>query len=273
MKPYLDLLRNVLENGETRGDRTGTGTLSIFGTQSRYDLRDGFPLVTTKRVPFRNVVKELLWFLSGSTNTRDLGCSIWDPWADENGNLGPIYSAQWRNWGGVDMGRPVTQGAPFGIDQITQVIEGIKKNPEGRRHIVSAWNVEDLDAMRLPPCHVMHQYYVSGIGSATPYLDMQMYQRSADLPVGVPFNVASYALLLTMVAQECGLTPRYLVHTIGDAHIYLNQVEGVEEQLRRSPKPLPRIVVAKKPVLDVRLEDVQLLDYDPHPAIKYEVAV
>ncbi|KAB2882282.1 MAG: thymidylate synthase, partial [Kofleriaceae bacterium] len=212
MRPYLDLLRMVLKDGERRTDRTGTGTLSIFGAQSRYDLREGFPLVTTKKVLFPAVVRELLWFLRGSTNIHDdlhAHTPIWDAWADEQGELGPIYGHQWRNWGGL------------GIDQITDAIETIERDPTSRRIIVSAWNVGDLPRMRLPPCHAFFQFYVAG-----DWLDVQLYQRSADLALGVPFNIASYALLLEMVAKETGKRARYFVHTFGDAHIYLNHVEG-----------------------------------------------
>ena len=213
MRPYLDLLRTVLKDGERRTDRTGTGTISLFGAQTRYDLREGFPLVTTKKVLFPAVVRELLWFLRGSTNINDdlhAHTPIWDAWADENGELGPIYGYQWRNWGGT------------GIDQITDAIETIKRDPTSRRIIVSAWNVADLPRMKLPPCHAFFQFYVAG-----DFLDVQLYQRSADLALGVPFNIASYALLLEMVAKETHKKARHLVHTLGDAHIYLNHVEGV----------------------------------------------
>ncbi|MGN6105362.1 MAG: thymidylate synthase [Kofleriaceae bacterium] len=258
MKGYLDLLRHVLEDGEQRTDRTGVGTYSVFGTQTRYDLREGFPLVTTKKVPFTSVVRELLWFLRGSTNVGDLGCKIWDPWADEHGDLGPIYGAQWRSWGGR------------GVDQISAAINMVRNHPDSRRNVVSAWNVEDLPQMRLPPCHAMFQLMVS---SDRQYLDMQMYQRSADLPVGVPFNIASYSLLLAMIANECDLEPRYFIHTIGDAHVYLDQVAGVQEQLVRNRRLLPKLVLQKKRVLDMQLADVRLENYDPHPVIQFPVAV
>jgi thymidylate synthase len=259
MKQYLDLVQDVLLNGERKSDRTGTGTRSIFGTQSRYDLRDGFPLLTTKKVLFSAVVRELLWFLRGSTNIyQDLTqhTPIWDAWADSEGNLGPIYGYQWRNWGGT------------GIDQIQQAIDTIKNNPDSRRIIVSAWNVADLPDMRLPPCHAFFQFAVSN-----GRLDLQLYQRSADLALGVPFNIASYALLLTMVAQECKLTPGVFVHTLGDAHLYENHLEGIERQLQREPKPLPKLVVADKPFDQICFEDVEILDYQHDPFIRFEVAV
>nr|HEX4314401.1 thymidylate synthase [Kofleriaceae bacterium] len=282
MRPYLDLLRHVLEHGERRADRTGTGTLSVFGAQTRYDLRDGFPLVTTKKVLFPAVVRELVWFLGGCTNIHDQGLTehtpIWDAWADPSGELGPIYGAQWRSWGGRR--RSVRGGDPSGsadgagaestrgIDQITGVIEQIKKDPTSRRLIVSAWNVEDLPAMKLPPCHVMFQFYVQG-----EWLDCQLYQRSADLALGVPFNIASYALLMSMIAQDCELRPRHFVHTLGDAHIYLNHVDGVTTQLAREPLPLPKLVLAAKPTLEMRFEDVALDGYQHHAFIKLPVAV
>jgi thymidylate synthase len=259
MKQYLDLIRQVLEDGETKTDRTGTGTRAIFGTQSRYDLREGFPLVTTKKTLFPAVVRELLWFLKGSTNIyEDLTqhTPIWDAWADSEGNLGPIYGHQWRNWGGT------------GIDQIQQAIDTIKTNPDSRRIIVSAWNVGDLPDMKLPPCHAFFQFFV-----VNGRLDLQLYQRSADLALGVPFNIASYALLLTMVAQECKLTPGVFVHTIGDAHLYENHLDGVREQLSRKPLPLPQLKIADKPFDEIRFEDIQLLNYEHHPFIRFEVAV
>lgn len=264
--PYLDLLRNVLTHGETRGDRTGTGTVSLFGPQMRFDLRDGFPLLTTKKVMFSSVVRELVWFLRGSTNVNDdltQHTSIWDAWADERGELGPVYGYQWRSWGA---GQP---GCGAGVDQVSEVIDQIKNNPTSRRLVVSAWNVTDVPKMRLPPCHLMFQFYCSVDG----HLDLQLYQRSADLMLGVPFNVSSYALLLSMVAKECGLVPRHFVHTFGDVHVYLNHVEGARLQLCRSPRPLPRLVLADKRVLDQRFEDVRLEGYDPHPFIKLQVSV
>jgi thymidylate synthase len=284
MQPYLALLRQVLEHGEQRTDRTGTGTISLFGAQTRYDLREGFPLVTTKKVLFPAVVRELLWFLRGSTNINDdltQHTPIWNAWADERGELGPIYGAQWRNWGGYGEGpgqgpgersEPGAGGDPAGaargIDQIRAAIDTIRRDPMSRRIIVSAWNVADLPKMRLPPCHALFQLYVHD-----GWLDCQLYQRSADLALGVPFNIASYALLLSMIAQECELRPRYFIHTLGDAHIYANHVEGVQQQLAREPFPLPRLVLAKRPVLEMRFEDIALEGYQHHPFIKFPVAV
>jgi thymidylate synthase len=267
MRPYLDLLRNVLDHGERRTDRTGTGTISLFGAQTRYDLRDGFPLVTTKKVLFPAVVRELLWFLRGSTNINDdlkQHTPIWDAWADENGELGPIYGYQWRHWGAP---HGALEGGT-GIDQISEVISTIKTNPMSRRIIVSAWNVADLPKMKLPPCHALFQFYVHDT-----WLDCQLYQRSADLALGVPFNIASYALLMSMIAQECGLAPRHFVHTLGDAHIYLNHVEGVKIQLARTPHALPRLVLAAKPTLEMKFEDVALEGYTHEPFIKFPIAV
>lgn len=259
MRQYLEIVRSVLEHGALRNDRTGVGTLSQFGHQARYDLREGFPLLTTKRVNFDAVVRELLWFLSGSTNVNDLHpCRIWDKWADEYGRLGPIYSAQWRSW----------PGDGEYIDQIQRVIDSIKADPMSRRHIVSAWNVAELDKMALPPCHLLFQFYV-----ADGHLDLQLYQRSADLALGVPFNIASYALLLEMVAREVGLKARHFIHTLGDAHVYLNHQEGLREQLTRSPRPLPKLVLADVPFWDMRVEHISLTDYDPEPSIRFKVAV
>jgi len=257
MRPYLDLLRHVLEHGERRTDRTGTGTISLFGAQSRYDLREGFPLVTTKKVLFPAVVRELLWFLRGSTNINDdltQHTPIWDAWADKDGELGPIYGKQWRDWGG--------------IDQIRDAIRMIKEDPTSRRIIVSAWNVGELSKMKLPPCHAFFQFYVQN-----QWLDCQLYQRSADLALGVPFNIASYALLMSMIAQECGLQPRHFIHTLGDAHVYLNHVEGVKQQLERTPFPLPKLVLAHKPTLELAFEDIALEGYQHHAFIKFPVAV
>jgi thymidylate synthase len=262
MRPYLDLLRQVLEHGERRTDRTGTGTISLFGAQTRYDLRDGFPLVTTKKVLFPAVVRELIWFLRGATNINDnlhQHTPIWDAWADENGELGPIYGFQWRHW---------PDGTAEGIDQIRDAITQIKTNPMSRRIIVSAWNVADIPKMKLPPCHAFFQFYVHD-----GWLDCQLYQRSADLALGVPFNIASYALLTAMIAQECGLRPRHFVHTLGDAHIYLNHVEGVKIQLEREPHPLPKLVLVNKPVLEMTFEDIALEGYQHHAFIKFPVAV
>ena len=255
MKQYLGIVRQVLDEGESREDRTGVGTWSLFGLQARYDLREGFPIVTTKKVSFSTVCKELLWFLSGSTNINEgLDCSIWNEWADKNGDLGPIYGYQWRRAGGRD--------------QLREVIDRIKHDPQSRRLIVSAWNVDDVPKMALPPCHTMFQFYVSG-----GHLDLQLYQRSADLALGVPFNIASYSLLLSLVAKECCLTPRYFIHTLGDAHVYKNHVEGLRQQLEREPFPLPRLVVESEYVDDARLEDLSLVGYQHHPAIHFRVAV
>ena len=265
MRPYLDLLRLVLADGERRTDRTGVGTLSIFGAQSRYDLRDGFPIVTTKKVLFPAVVRELLWFLRGSTNIHDdltQHTPIWDAWADGNGDLGPIYGHQWRRWGADP-----TSGRP-GIDQLADAIALIQRDPTSRRIIVSAWNVADLPQMKLPPCHAFFQLYVSG-----DWLDLQLYQRSADLALGVPFNIASYALLLAMIAHATGKRARHFIHTLGDAHIYLNHVEGVQQQLTREPHPLPRLVLADKPMFELGFDDIALDGYQHHPFIKFAVAV
>jgi len=259
VRPYLDLVQRILDEGEVKSDRTGTGTLSVFGAQARYDLREGFPLLTTKKVLFSAVVRELLWFLKGSTNIHeDLSehTPIWDAWADENGDLGPIYGHQWRNWGDQ------------GIDQIARVREQIRTEPDSRRMIVSAWNVGDLDKMKLPPCHAFFQFYV-----VNGRLDLQLYQRSADVALGVPFNIASYALLLMMMAQDTGLTPGFFVHTLGDAHIYSNHVEGVREQLQREPHPLPRVTLAERPMDEMTFDDIQLEDYVHHPFIRFKVAV
>ena len=263
MKPYLDLLRHVITHGTEKSDRTGTGTLSVFGWQSRYDLEAGFPLVTTKKVHFRSIVQELLWFLSGSTNVRWLqerGVTIWDEWADADGELGPTYGRQWRAWPG-----------PRGpIDQIDAVVERIRTDPDSRRLIVSAWNVGEIDAMRLPPCHVLFQFYVAG-----GRLSCQLYQRSADIFLGVPFNIASYALLTLLIAQVAGLRPGEFVQTFGDAHLYRNHLEQARLQLTREPRPLPvlRLNPAVRSLRDFRAEDVTLEGYDPHPAIKAPVAV
>jgi thymidylate synthase len=262
MQTYLDLMARVLEHGERREDRTGTGTLGLFGAQCRYDLRDGFPLVTTKKVHTKSVVLELLWFLRGSTIARWLqerGVRIWNEWAGEDGELGPIYGAQWRSWGAAD-GRK--------IDQLKDVLAGLQRQPHGRRHVVSAWNVGELERMALPPCHLLFQFHV-GRGR----LSCQLYQRSADLFLGVPFNIASYALLLTMVAQECGLEPGVFIHTLGDAHVYLNHVDGLREQLEREPMELPRLEVADKPMDLIGPEDITLHGYVHHPFIRFEVAV
>ena len=264
MQQYLDLMRHVLDHGHKKEDRTGTGTLSVFGYQMRFNLEDGFPLLTTKKVHLKSIIHELLWFLQGSTNIaylKENGVSIWDEWADENGNLGPVYGYQWRNW-------PKPDGTH--IDQISQVVEAIKKNPDSRRLIVSAWNVADVDRMKLPPCHAFFQFYV-----ADGKLSCQLYQRSADIFLGVPFNIASYALLTMMVAQVCGLKAGDFVHTLGDAHIYLNHLDQVREQLGRAPRSQPtmRINPAVQDIFGFRFEDFTLENYDPHPAIKAPVAV
>jgi thymidylate synthase len=259
LKQYLQLIQHVLDEGVERGDRTGTGTRSVFGTQTKYDLRRGFPLLTTKKVLFRAVVHELLWFLRGSTNIHDdlsEHTPIWDAWADEKGELGPIYGHQWRNWNGD------------GIDQIAKAIEMIKTQPLSRRIIVNAWNVGQLEQMALPPCHTMFQFYV-----VNGRLDCQLYQRSADLALGVPFNIASYALLMSMVAQECQLEPGIFTHTIGDAHIYLNHIQGLEVQLGREPKELPRLKLADKPLDAMRFEDIAIEGYFHHKFIKFAIAV
>lgn len=264
MQQYHDLLRHVLAHGNKKEDRTGTGTISVFGYQMRFDLAEGFPLLTTKKVHLKSIIHELLWFLQGSTNIaylKENGVRIWDEWADENGNLGPVYGYQWRNW-------PKPDGTH--IDQITQVVESIKKNPDSRRLIVSAWNVADVDQMKLPPCHAFFQFYV-----ADGKLSCQLYQRSADLFLGVPFNIASYALLTMMVAQVCGLKLGEFVHTLGDAHIYSNHMAQVNEQLSRVPRPLPkmRLNPEVKDIFGFKFEDFELENYDPYPPIKAEVAV
>ena len=264
MRQYLDLMKHVLEHGARKSDRTGTGTISVFGAQLRFDLSAGFPLLTTKKVHLKSIVHELLWFLKGETNTRYLkenGVTIWDEWADAKGNLGPVYGYQWRSW-------PVPDGGH--IDQISQVIDQIRKNPDSRRMIVSAWNVADLPKMALLPCHAFFQLYV-----AEGKLSCQMYQRSADLFLGVPFNIASYALLTLMVAQVSGLKAGELVHTFGDTHLYLNHLDQAREQLSRAPRRLPvmKLNPAVKDLFQFKYEDFTLENYDPHPAIKASVAV
>ncbi len=264
MKQYLDLMRHVVEHGHKKEDRTGTGTYSVFGYQMRFNLEDGFPLLTTKKVHLKSIIHELLWFLQGSTNIKylkDNGVSIWDEWADENGDLGPVYGSQWRSWPTPDGGH---------IDQIAQVVGMIRRNPDSRRLIVSAWNVAEIEHMKLPPCHAFFQFYV-----ADGRLSCQLYQRSADIFLGVPFNIASYALLTMMVAQVCGLKAGDFVHTLGDAHIYLNHLEQTREQLSREPRHLPamRINPDVTDIFGFRFEDFVLEDYDPHPAIKAPVAV
>jgi len=264
MKQYLDLLSHVMEKGVEKSDRTGTGTKSVFGYQMRFDLNDGFPLLTTKKLHMRSIIYELLWFLQGNTNTQylnDNGVKIWNEWASPDGELGKIYGYQWRSW---------TSSNGKHIDQISQVIESIKNNPDSRRHIVSAWNVGDLDQMNLPPCHILFQFYV-----ANGKLSCQLYQRSADIFLGVPFNIASYAMLLKMVAQVTGLEAGDFVHTLGDAHIYLNHIEQVKLQLSREPRKLPQLDLNKnvKDIFSFTYEDFQLRDYDPHPHIKGDIAI
>ena len=265
MKNYLDLLRDVLEHGEYREDRTGVGTYACFGSQTRYDLENSFPLVTTKKVHLKSIIHELLWFLKGDTNVRYLqenGVKIWDEWAREDGSLGRVYGAQWRNWQSPD---------GTAVDQIKNVVEGIKNNPQGRRHIVSAWNPGELSQMALPPCHAFFQFYVTNDGG----LSCQLYQRSADLFLGVPFNIASYALLTMMIAQVCDLKPKTFVHTLGDHHIYANHLDQVKLQLERVPRPGPTMKLnqAIKSLEDFSFEDFELVDYDPHPRIAASVAV
>jgi thymidylate synthase len=264
MRQYLDLMRRVRDEGVSRPDRTGTGTTSVFGHQMRFDLAEGFPLVTTKKLHLKSIVHELLWFLQGDTNIAYLkqhGVSIWDEWADENGDLGPVYGKQWRSWPDSDGGH---------IDQITALVEGLKSNPASRRHIVSAWNVAEIDDMALPPCHCMFQFY-----AADGRLSCQLYQRSADIFLGVPFNIASYALLTLMVAQVTGLKPGDFVHTFGDAHLYLNHLEQVDLQLERTPRALPTMTINPevRSLFDFVYEDFELTDYDPHPHIRAKVAV
>lgn len=264
MKQYLDLLTHVINNGVEKSDRTGTGTISVFGHQSRYDLSLGFPVLTTKKLHLKSIIHELLWFLTGDTNIRYLqekGVRIWNEWADENGELGPVYGYQWRSW-------PTPDGKH--IDQITQVVNSIKNNPDSRRHIVSAWNVGEIDQMKLPPCHLLIQFYV-----ANGKLSCQLYQRSADIFLGVPFNIASYALLTLMMAQVCGLQPGDFVHTLGDAHIYMNHMNQVKLQLTRDPYPLPQMKINPeiKNIFDFKFEDFELTGYQSHPHIAGKVAV
>lgn len=261
MKQYLDLLQDILDNGVDKGDRTGTGTRSVFGRQMRFDLSKGFPLMTTKKVHLKSIIYELLWFLKGDTNVHYLqehGVRIWNEWADENGDLGPVYGAQWRNWNNE------------GIDQIKKVIETLKKNPNDRRMIVTAWNPSQVDNMALPPCHMMFQFYV-----ANNKLSCMLYQRSCDMFLGVPFNIASYALLTMMIAHVCGFELGEFVHTLGDTHIYLNHFDQVKEQLSREPRALPKMLIKRKvdSIDDFQFEDFELVDYDPWPAIKAVVSV
>jgi thymidylate synthase len=264
MQQYLQLVHHILEHGTPKSDRTGTGTLSVFGSQLRFDLSAGFPLLTTKKVHLRSIIYELLWFLRGDTNVRYLNenkVTIWDEWADADGELGPVYGYQWRSWPG-----------PNGqhIDQITQVIEAIKRDPDSRRHIVSAWNVAELDRMALAPCHALFQFYV-----AEGRLSCHLYQRSADVFLGVPFNIASYALLTMMVAQVCNLAPGDFIHTFGDVHLYVNHIDQAREQLSRDPRPLPSMKLnpAVTSIFDFKYSDFTLENYDPHPSIKAPIAV
>ncbi|MBN2777465.1 MAG: thymidylate synthase [Bacteroidales bacterium] len=264
MQQYLDLLKHVKENGTKKTDRTGTGTISVFGYQMRFDLSEGFPCITTKKLHLRSIIHELLWFLQGDTNIRYLkenGVRIWDEWADDKGELGHVYGYQWRSW-------PTPDGKS--IDQISNLINGLKNNPDSRRHIVSAWNVADIDTMALPPCHTIFQFYV-----ADNKLSCQLYQRSADLFLGVPFNIASYALLTLMVAQVTGYEPGEFIHTFGDTHIYLNHIEQVDLQLSRTPRKLPTMKINPevKDIFGFKYEDFELVDYEPHPHIKGEVSV
>ena len=264
MQQYLTLVRHILDNGTPKSDRTGTGTLSVFGHQMRFDLNAGFPLLTTKKLHLRSIIYELLWFLAGETNVkflRENKVTIWDEWADANGELGPVYGYQWRSWPAAD-GRH--------IDQITQVIEQIRRNPDSRRHIVSAWNVGELEQMSLTPCHALFQFWV-GDGR----LSCQLYQRSADVFLGVPFNIASYALLTHMFAQQCDLAAGDFIWTGGDCHLYLNHLEQADEQLQRTPLPLPRLAIKRKPpsIFEYEFEDFQLLNYQAHPSIKAPIAV
>ncbi|MFO7754684.1 MAG: thymidylate synthase [Bacteroidales bacterium] len=264
MKQYLDLLDHVMENGVEKSDRTGTGTISVFGYQMRFDMQEGFPLLTTKKLHLRSIIHELLWFLKGDTNVKylqDNGVKIWNAWADEKGELGPVYGYQWRSW-------PAADGSH--IDQISGVIESIMKNPDSRRHLVSAWNVGDIEKMALPPCHIFFQFYV-----AKGRLSCQLYQRSADIFLGVPFNIASYSLLLLMMAQVTGLQAGEFVHTFGDAHIYLNHMDQVKEQLTREPYSLPGMKLNRevKNIFDFGYDDFELVDYKAHPHIKGDIAV
>jgi len=264
MQQYLDLLTDILENGEQKDDRTGTGTISVFGRQLRFNLQEGFPLITTKKLHIRSIIHELLWFLSGSTNIQYLkenGVTIWDEWADDNGDLGPVYGAQWRSWRGAG-GKT--------IDQISEVIEQIKTNPNSRRLLVSAWNVAELDQMKLPPCHYAFQFYV-----ANGKLSCMWQQRSVDTFLGLPFNIASYALLTHMIAHQCDLEVGELIFTGGDVHLYLNHIEQAKLQLSREPRPLPKLVIKRKPnsIFEYQYEDFEIVDYNPHPHIKADVSV
>ena len=266
MQQYLDLMQHILTNGNRKGDRTGTGTISVFGYQMRFDLADSFPVLTTKKLHLRSIIHELLWFLRGDTNIaylKENGVSIWDEWADENGDLGPVYGSQWRSW-------PTPGAAQETIDQIQGVVDSITNNPNSRRHIVSAWNVAEVDNMALPPCHCLFQFYVAG-----GVLSCQRYQRSADVFLGVPFNIASYALLTMMMAQVCGLKPGEFVHTLGDAHLYLNHLEQTKEQLSRTVLPPPQMKLnpSVTSIFDFKYEDFELVGYESHPSIAAPIAV
>jgi thymidylate synthase len=271
MRQYLDLVRHVLETGDLKKDRTGTGTVSVFGYQMRFDLREGFPVVTTKKILFDAVVWELLWFLRGATNINDglvQHTPIWNAWANAQGELGPVYGYQWRKWEKFVADAGSNAYRKEHIDQITAAIAMIRKNPDSRRIIVSAWNPADIEKMALPPCHAFFQFYV-----VNGHLDCQLYQRSADIALGVPFNISSYALLLAMVAAECGLKARYFVHTLGDAHIYSNHVDGLKLQLERQPRALPQLTIAPKAVLDMTFDDIKLVGYEHDAFIKFPIAV
>ncbi len=271
MQQYLDLVRHVLKHGDQKKDRTGTGTISVFGYQMKFDLREGFPIVTTKKILFDAVVWELLWFLRGATNINDdlvQHTPIWKAWAREGGELGPVYGYQWRKWEKFIFDPKVNGYRKESIDQIAQAIDMIKNNPDSRRIIVSAWNVADIEKMALPPCHAFFQFYV-----VNDYLDCQLYQRSADIALGVPFNISSYSLLLSMMASECNLKPRYFVHTLGDAHIYSNHVEGLKLQIQRKPHGLPGLELASRNVLDYTFSDIVLKGYEHEAFIKFSIAV
>ena len=271
MKQYLELVQEVIEKGVEKKDRTGVGTISIFGAQKKYNLEDGFPLATTKKVSYGAILRELLWFLRGSTNINDdltQHTPIWNPWADKNGDLGPVYGYQWRKWEKFTLDGKTGAYKKSHIDQIQNTIDMIKNNPDSRRIIVSAWNVADIDRMALPPCHSFFQFYV-----VNGKLDLQLYQRSADIALGVPYNIASYATLLMMMAQECGLIPGTFVHTLGDAHIYLNHIEGLKEQLKRTPHKLPTLKIAKKPFWELKYEDFAVENYEHDTFIKFPIAV